>query len=119
MEVNRIRRFLLKDRSPAPIKNNMYGHIMVASDGECWEIFHSETFPYEQVIEVPYIVQVFKNGDRCCVPDWNLIGFTPLRKLLFRQPFAVVSELWGKEVALNHLDPMDDQKIKKIPKKQE
>jgi hypothetical protein len=92
----------------------LYGHILMAQDGEAWQICRTRTGGYPtpwqkgEVVEVPMVLDSETEDEH---PDWSQLHCEVPEQLTDAPP-NVVAEVWGKVV------PADDKLSLPIPKKQ-
>ena len=111
-------------RTGKPDRHGYVPHLMLAADGEFWQISRRrdgvDFAPWQAgsvVIVRLQLVESLLTGDRSCVPDWaSLKGYRPIR-LHLTNMFECVVAAWGRDVALRHLGPEDDLPAKRTSRR--
>ena len=84
--------------------------VLVAPDGECWEIIIDPEGPFlvpGDEVEMPLVMVTGSDGDREMVPCWAVLNAAEQSKLDLHNPFIVVADVWGREVAAKHFSPTE------------
>jgi len=104
-----IKRFKVASVSSNANGFGLFGHILIAEDGEAWEVARgrSSGSPWEQgqVVEVPYVLDHYDKTDHDPWtnkpryvpggPQWHRLSCETPRRLPAAPP-GVVAEVWGR-----------------------